>query len=323
MTIIEDGVAAPTANDLQSYVPAPDLFDNYVGRTIAGQDYTDVFGYARNSKINVLLEGPTGSGKTSAVQAFAAKLQIPFYTVSSSVGVEPSQLFGKYIPNADAAENDPNAPKFIWQDGPVTTVVREGGVLLLNEMNFLPERVATVLFSLLDSRREIQVVDHKGEVIKAHPQLLIVGDMNPDYSGTRPLNQAFRNRFGIQITWDYDTAVEQKLVASKALRMLAAQLRKSHSDGSIETPTSTNALIEFESMANNLGYEFAAYNFVQHYLSDERQPVQMMLDTYKDQLKTDFAKAQSGELEEEEETAYDPVWGIDTSELRWAYEYKV
>jgi MoxR-like ATPase len=36
--------------------------------------------------------------------------------------------------------------------------------------------------------------------------------MNPDYIGTTPLNYAFRNRFDIQIPWDYDDAVEEKLI---------------------------------------------------------------------------------------------------------------
>jgi len=303
----------PTTVDPQAVpdiasVPPREVFDSYVGRQVGGQDYMNVFGYARAHHVNCLIEGPTGSGKTHAARAYAAHEGMRFYSVSSSIGLEPSQLFGKYIPNTGPGGG------FVWQDGPVTSLVRHGGLLLLNEVNFIPERVGTVLFSLLDSRREIQLVDHKAEVIKAHPDLLIVADMNPDYAGTRALNAAFRNRFGIQLSWGYDTDIEAKLIASATLRKMAAQLRKSHAEGKLETPISTNALMEFERMGKALGLDFARYNYVQHFAEEERAAVDKVFDTYKHALRTEF------EVDEDKAGEHDSFWGIEKESLNWVYE---
>lgn len=253
-------------------IPDQSYADDYIGRTIAGVDFMTIFDRALSNHYNVMLKGPTGSGKTTAVLAYASRRKKRFYSVSSTIGVEPSQLFGKYIPNEDTKDG---GHLLTWQDGPVTDLFRHGGVLLINEVNFLPERVASVLFSALDKRREIQLPDHKGEVIHAHDDLLIVVDMNPGYEGTRPPNKAFANRFAVQLDWDYDTATEQKLVKGP-LHGMAAKFRKQVAEGVFETPVSTNMLIEFDTMASDseLGFEFAVEVFANHFGDeDERNAV--------------------------------------------------
>lgn len=321
-----DSPSDSVSDDVQSYIPESDVFAKYVGRDIAGKGYVDVFDHAKAKHLNVLIEGPTGSGKTHACRAYAALRKMPFFTVSSSVGLEPSQLFGKYIP-------DEINGGFVWQDGPVTSVVRHGGVLLLNEVNFIPERIATVLFSLLDHRREIQLVDRKGETVKAHPDLVIFADLNPDYEGTRPLNKAFRNRFALQITWDYDERVESKLVESKALLQLAKQMRKQVATGELETPVSTNAMMEFEHIREALGLDYAVYNYVQHFGPDERDAVEMLFRTHRANLEREYqtidlrkqreaeraAREASGEGQLEIDT-FDTHWGVDMKNLEWVYD---
>jgi hypothetical protein len=262
--------------------------EGYVKRklSIGLSDYI-AFDYALANRVNVLIEGPTGSGKTSAVMAWAAERGYHFYSISSSIGLEPSQLFGKFIPDGENG--------IVWQDGPVTDIVRNGGVLLLNEVNFIPDRIGTVLFSLLDKRREIQLVDHRGEVVKAHygapdcwcedeecsKAVLICADMNPDYSGTHPLNAAFRNRFSMQLIFEYDEKIEEKLVPYPALRTLATQIRDRVKTGEFETPVSTNMLVEFVRNYTFLGLDFALQNFRNHFNDDEREPLSKVLDTHK------------------------------------------
>lgn len=264
-------------------VPDKKHYKEYVGREISkGITEFDTFDFALKTKQNVLIEGPTGPGKTSAVMAFAAKESKPFYAISSNVGIEPSQLFGKFVPTEDG--------KFQWIDGPVTHLVRDGGVLLINEVNFIPERVATVLFQLLDKRREITLLDNQAEVVKAHDDLLIVADMNPDYEGTRPLNKAFRNRFAIQLWWGYDEKVESKLVHSKTLRDLATRVRDETAKGTYVTPTATNMLMDFEKIALGMGYEFAVQNFLAHYSSDERDALAMIFKASEMGIKRDLSE---------------------------------
>lgn len=251
-------------------IPDMAYYDGYVERTDNGVGCYAVFDYARETKSNVLIVGPTGSGKTSAALAYAAREEMPFYSISSSVGLEPSQLFGRYIPDG--------AGGFMWQDGPVTYVVRHGGFLLINEINFIPDRVGTVLFSLLDKRRTIQLLDHKGEVLTAHEDLVIAADMNPGYAGTRTLNAALKNRFPIQLYWDYDPEVEEKLVPYPAVRNVLRSLRDSDE---ITTPVSTNMATELIQQAYSpLGYSFAAMSFVNHFALDEKSVVETVLDIH-------------------------------------------
>lgn len=275
--------ALPKPERLSS-VPSPDVAARYVGRKFGPHTEMDIFAYAMANNINVLIEGPTGPGKTTAVMAYGASEGLHFYAIPSNIGLEPSQLFGKYIPNPD-----PEIGGFVWQDGPVTDIVRHGGILLLNEVNFMPPRVATVLFGLLDARREITLLDHKGEVVPAHKDLLVVADMNPDYVGTQTLNAAFRNRFAIQLEWGYDRKVESKLVKSDTLLNLAQKMRQQQANGTLNTPVSTNMLIEFEKMVEDLGMDFALANFVAHFDTEDRPAVTQVFKTAREELNKSYA----------------------------------
>lgn len=261
----------------------------YIRRTVDGNvpDF-DVLKVALRRKQNVLIEGPTGPGKTMFVRAFAELMDMPFYAIPSNGGAEPSQLFGKYIPNDAAPESDDNGLPFhiafVWVDGPVTEIVRHGGVLLINEANFMPERLSTTLFGLTDDRRHIALLDHKGEIVQAHPDTLIVADMNPDYEGTRRLNKAFRNRFAHQLVWDYDPAVEAQLVKAPALLTMATDLRLQHKKQALSTPTTTNALMEFELNVTDLGIDYAMVNFANRYTEQERSAVLTVCKTYRDSI---------------------------------------
>ncbi len=295
-------------------VPPMSIFNAYISRKFTGghSDF-DLFDFAHKTGTPMLIEGPTGPGKTMATRAWAAKRKKAVARVPCNVGIEPSQLFGKYVPAEGGG--------FRWVDGPVTHVVRYGGVVLINEVNFMPERVATVLFGLLDANREIVLLDHEGEVIKAHKDLLIVADMNPDYEGTRPLNKAFRNRFGLQLAWDYDPIVEAKLVKSQALRAMAIQIRNEAAKGSYETPVSTNMLMEFERIAEELGLDFAAANFVNHFLTEERAPIKLVVDTHRKNIERDLTTTPGDKPEskpkDKRDDKYDPEW--DIYGIEWVY----
>ena len=298
-----------------SSVPDMSVYNSYVGREFNGRREFDIFDAAAEQNWNILIEGPTGPGKTMAARAYSAKRGKRFYSIASNVGIEPSQLFGKYIPDGEGG--------FAWIDGPVTDLVRHGGVLLINEVNFMPERVATVIFGLLDGRREITLLDHKGETIKAHDDLLIIADMNPGYAGTRPLNEAFRNRFTVQLFWDYDPKVEAKLIRSASLRELMASIRTQVASGLYVTPVSTNMGMEFESVAKALGLEFAMNNFVTHFQEDERESIRKLCEAHLEKLEKDI---ESRPLTEKElnERRYkmkvgdvDPEWGVFGTDWVW------
>lgn len=261
-------------------VSVPDIkwAKEYINRKVVG-NLTDfeVYDYANKNDMNVLIEGHAGSGKTMSVQAYASARGMRYFNVACHIGLEASHLIGRWIPTADG--------HFRWQDGAVTEIVRNGGVLLFNEINFAPERFLTFIFSLLDYRREIQLMENGGEVIRAHKDLVIIADMNPDYRGTRPLNQALADRFAVRLSFPYDKPIEQKLLGNKALVDMANQLRDEFNKGTLLTPVSTRSLVAFVKHAKEFGMDFATYTYVNSFEGDEeRSSVRLVVNTHRDNI---------------------------------------
>ena len=249
-----------------------------------GRSDFEIYDYALENDINVLVEGGAGSGKTMSVIAYASTRGYRYFNVSSNAGIDPSQLFGRWIPREDGHG-------YRWQDGAVTLLVRYGGVLLLNEVNFMPERIMTVLYSLLDDRREIQLLDNGGEVIKAHPDLLIVADMNAGYRGTHELSQANNDRWKVKLEFPYDKRIEGKLIKSKSLLELAGKLRDQYDRQELSTPISTRGLVAFQKNATGLGLNLAITSYVNGFDKDERGAVRMSIETMKVNIARDLGLA--------------------------------
>jgi MoxR-like ATPase len=264
-------------------VPDKMWAETYLNRYVIPKTVTDfdVLDTAKAEKQNVIIRGGAGSGKTMCVLAWSSINNYRYYNISANVGLEPSHLFGAWTPTEQAGV-------FKWQDGPVTDLVRHGGVLLLNEIDFMPERITTVLFGLLDDRREIQLLENGGEVIKAHPDLVVIGDHNPNYRGARPMNQAWKDRFTHKLEFDYDKTIERKLIKSPALLELAGKLRQQADKGEIDTPVSTRGLIGFVKNVDNLGLDYAVMSYINGFLDDERDAVKLAFDTYKANIGKDF-----------------------------------
>lgn len=282
----------------ENMISIPDIkwSKEYINRQLDdGKTDFDIYDHALAENINVLIEGGAGSGKTMSVIAYASARGYRYFNVSSNAGIDPSQLFGRWIPRSDGHG-------YQWQDGAVTLLVRNGGVLLLNEVNFMPERIMTVLYSLLDDRREIQLLDNGGEVIKAHPDLLIVADMNAGYRGTHELSQANNDRWGIKLEFPYDPKIESKLIKSKSLLELANKLRDQYDRDEITTPVSTRGLVRFIKNAKSLGLNFAITSYVNGFDKDERGAVRMSIETFKHNIAKDLGLAVDVEVVESEVT---------------------
>lgn len=265
-------------------IPDKKWADEYLNRKVVSNlTEFDIYDKAMETRTNVLITGHAGSGKTMSVMAYASARGMKFYSVSAHAGIDVSQVFGKFNPTGD-----PDEP-FAWFDGGLTQCIREGNaVLLFNEVNFLPERFTTVVFSLLDDRREISLMDKDGEVIRAGNNLLIVGDMNPNtaqYRGTRQLSSALADRFAHRITFDYDQAIERKLIPNSALLEMAQQLRARFDKEELVTPISTRSLVAFYRNMAVLGFDYAKYSYLNSFSDVERPSVAMVIETHESNIK--------------------------------------
>jgi MoxR-like ATPase len=276
-------VRTDTEENTLAYIPSltSEAVRTYIPRKFAdGLTEEQIYTYAMKTKKNVAVEGHAGTGKTTSFMTFASKNGLEFGSMSCNAGVEPSQFFGRFTPTVDG--------KLEWRDGLVTHFFRNGGVLVIDEANFLPQKIASVLHGALDDRRVLTLQDHEGEVIKAHPNLLIAMCYNDKYKGTSKFNEAFADRFWIKLNFEYDTNIEKKFIPSETLLDLAKSMRDDAIAGVYETPVSTRLLKQFVDLAQNLSYDFAVDNFVNSFRDDERASVKLLLDSKRHNLELEL-----------------------------------
>lgn len=171
-----------------------------------------------------------------------------------------------------------DSAEFEWVDGLLIRMMKgdsrfEHTVFLADEVNFAPAKIMALLNGVTDHRRQIAVVQHVGEMVHAHPGFHFGAAMNPAYQGTKSLNEAFKDRFQIQLFFDYEPAVERELVKDPRLVDLAEKLRVMEKKDEIHTPTSTRMMMQFEENRDLFGPEFALESFISRYDESEQMPV--------------------------------------------------
>jgi MoxR-like ATPase len=281
---------------LDELIPDEEVLDLYVSRQVhGGHQDLELLDYARLVEDNVLIKGPTGPGKTLLCAAYCAQQRIPFVHINPGTAIEPSMLIGH--------ERLKSATSY-WIDGLLTAALRRGEALVLfDELNFWPPGVTGFLHSLTDRQRYLVVYDHiveyedpdgsvqaMPEIVKAAKGTLFVGAYNPRYEGTFRVNQAFENRFNLHFKWDYSERVELSLVSLPTLRMIAKELRRMHATGEISVPVSTNRLMFFQQMADDLGLSAAVDNFLSYFEGSEHEAVKNVLTMNRKNLADEVEK---------------------------------
>jgi MoxR-like ATPase len=223
-------------------------------------------------KFNFCFIGETGTGKTQCAVSFAHKINVPCYHVTFNGAITPEQLIGfqKLIINKDGIQEQ------VWQDGILTKFVRNGGVIILDEVNACPNEIAFVLFPLLDKLRKLDLLECNGEVVKAHKGFFVIGTMNPDYAGTNDLNVALASRFNQPRYFDYSVKVEKALVKqgrilNDAMVELARKQRIRWEQGEFTKPISTRDLVVFKTSYDVFGEEKALLNLCNHFKTNEEK----------------------------------------------------
>jgi len=299
----EDAVGTLTIDDprLDGYRPDPAIVQQYVSRKMPN-GMTDIeycMAVWRGDETlgcpareNLMFVGDTQGGKTMLVNVLACKIgeemglgvPVPVFTLSASNGITDFDLFGQDKPWTNP---ETGTDHIVWLPGLADMAARVGGILYIDEANMMPERVTSSLHPLCDYRRMFvnrnKAVKVPGDgfvadVVQANPDLWIVGTMNPNYRGAGPLNEAFSERFR-WLLWDYDQAVETKLIPNDAVRTLGTALRQLRELGKIRTPTGTATLMRMVRDVHRDGVDMALYVLRSKFTADERPYVDEVIES--------------------------------------------
>jgi nitric oxide reductase NorQ protein len=205
-------------------------------------DEIQVFETACRARLPVMLKGPTGCGKTRFVQHMAWRLRRPLITVACHEDLFASDLLGRYLLMHDET---------VWVDGPLTRAVRMGAICYLDEIVEARKDTTVVIHPLTDDRRMLGI-DKKGELLRAHPDFMLVISYNPGYQSVlKDLKQSTRQRF-LSLQFGYpDSDKEARIVAgeggvtspvARQLVALASKIRNIREQGLTEG-ASTRLLI--------------------------------------------------------------------------------
>lgn len=163
----------------------------------------EIFSTALAENIPVLLKGPTGCGKTRFMEYMSWYTKRPLITVACHDDLTTADLVGRYL-----IQNDTT----VWQDGPLTTAVRNGCICYLDEIVEARKDTTVVIHPLCDDRR-ILPLEKLGQLLQAPPEFCLTMSYNPGYqSAVKDLKPSTRQRF-ISIDFSYpEASVETKIV---------------------------------------------------------------------------------------------------------------
>ncbi len=173
-----------------------------VGRVIVGQRaMVDRLLVALLADGHLLLEGPPGLAKTTAVKALASTLRASFARVQFTPDLLPADVLGTQIYN-------PRDGEFTTRRGPVFT-----NILLADEINRAPAKVQSALLEAMQER-QVTLADTTWPLERP---FLVLATQNPlEQEGTYPLPEAQVDRFLLKLRVGYPTAEEEAEILVRA-----------------------------------------------------------------------------------------------------------
>jgi len=199
--------------------------------------------------IPVFVTGLSGNGKTTMIEQVCAKVKRECYRVNITKQTDEDDLLGGF------RLIDGNT---VWQDGPVIAAMKQGGVLLLDEVDLASHNIMC-LQPVLEGKgiflkkisRWVAPID--GFTVVATANTKGKGSDDGRFIGTGILNEAFLDRFPMTMEQPYATKSTEKKILDKAgcqaefadhLTKWAEIIRKSFYEGAVDEIISTRRLVD-------------------------------------------------------------------------------
>ena len=230
-------------------------------------------------RVNVLLVGPAGSGKTTAAAMLAAELELPFYRVSLSAGVDEGILQGWLLPIEIGGQ-------FAYVPSVMVTAYECGGVVLIDEMDSADPNMLIILNAALDNGAWFIPSRHGEPELQRHADFIVIGAANTwghgrdrKYTGAQCLDERTLSRFRSgQVACDYDPDLETDLFDASIVEIghiLRERCRAIAEFGrDISTRDIENAHVKLAAFSP----EEVWYEYFQDWAEDELHRIHVALD---------------------------------------------
>lgn len=249
------GVAAPDTAQMEVNEPSfdtPDIDPAYV----FSDDQVRRLQTWWHGKVkkSIFLTGPTGCGKTTLLEQFAARVGADFFIVPCHGKMDMAELLGSKGIAKDGSTF------FEYGTGVRAMQHKRPCILAMDEMNFVPPGSIGLLNRITELKSF--TIPETGEVINPMPWVRIAatgnavdrGDDAVRYRGTQAMNVALLNRF-LGMRMNYMEPMQEAAMLNKAipglhpklierLVELANEIRKGFEQGTLEVVMSTRTLLD-------------------------------------------------------------------------------
>lgn len=236
---------------------------------ISTNDELEIFEAAYFGGLPIMLQGPTGCGKTRFVEHMAHRLGVPLFTISCHEDMTASDLLGRYVLTDGSTE---------WVDGPLTRAVREGGICYLDEIVEARQDATVAIHSLTDHRRELYLERRGGEKLCAAEGFGLVVSYNPGYQSVlKDLKMSTRQRMvAIELGFPGPEVEERILIgsginpeAASALVRLGVAIRRTSQSGLREVASTRTLISAGKLMIKGLSFKSASLAAIAGPLTDD------------------------------------------------------
>jgi len=202
----------------------------------------------------VFVTGLSGNGKTMMVEQVCAKLKRECYRVNLTKQTDEDDLLGGF------RLIDGNT---VWCDGPVTSAMKNGGILLLDEIDLASHNIMCLQPVLEGKGVFLKKIGQwvrpaEGFTVFATANTKGKGSDDGRFIGTNVLNEAFLDRFPVTLEQEYAARAVEKKILVKAMGSLelddedfadhlvrwAEIIRKSFAEGAVDEIISTRRLVD-------------------------------------------------------------------------------
>lgn len=225
----------------------------------------------------IMINGPTGSGKSSMVKYICAKTGRPLIRINMNGDVESSAIFGQIVVEDGAT---------VWKDGAATEAMKYGAILLVDEWEVMPPEIAMGFQNPLEKGGYLFLKEKPGtaadKIVRMHKDCRLIfcgntvgqGDDTGHFAGVNVQNTATLDRFDTVIYLGYlneehETNVLKNVVPDlepKIIRKMlqfADLVRTAHGQGNITLTMSPRTLmnwgrkiVEYGNIKTALQYSF-------------------------------------------------------------------